>query len=292
MTQQPENTDPIAAAGQIDDPDQPTTVHGKDDSRAGRDTQPDESSADGDPEQPGSRHRSAGAPVRDDAATAASASHGTAHDGRTVEDEHGGKPPKALRETGFPVVEEGTVDAQHSRDVDSEALAGTRKFQPRPGDANPNISDNPQDRLDHAGQSEHARGAGERASGEGARSGADTVRDEPAAAAHVAGPRGGVPDGAVRVEADASETGSRVSGGPGAERTTTEHNTADGRDPRAGDEDHDASQYQDPRDVPEVEPVRHSQMVEDRVQEQERDYDLGTTEDGERYLTPRDTPEV
>ncbi|HBH56394.1 MAG TPA: hypothetical protein DDY46_07380, partial [Kocuria sp.] len=113
------------------------------------------------------------------------------------------------------------------------------------------------------------------------------VRDEPAAAAHVAGPRGGVPDGAVRVEADASETGRRVSGGPGAE-----HNTADGRDPRAGDEDNDASQYQDPRDVPEVEPVRHSQMVEDRVQEQERDYDLGTTEDGERYLTPRDTPEV
>ena len=69
MTQQPESTDPIASAGQIDDPDQPTTVHGKDDSRAGRDTQPDESSADGDPEQPGSRHRSAGAPVRDDAAT-------------------------------------------------------------------------------------------------------------------------------------------------------------------------------------------------------------------------------
>ena len=151
MTQHPENSDPIASAGQIDDPDQPTTVQGKDDSRAGRDTQPEESSADGDPEQPGTHHRTRAAAHDDDAALAGSATRSGDRDARAVTDENEGKPPKALRETGFPVVDEGTVDAQHNREVDSEALAGTRKFQPRPGDANPNVSDNPADRLDTGG---------------------------------------------------------------------------------------------------------------------------------------------
>ena len=36
--------------------------------------------------------------------------------------------------------------------------------------------------------------------------------------------------------------------------------------------------------------MRHSRIVEERVQQQERDFDLGTTEEGERYLTPRDVP--
>ena len=63
MTQHPENSDPIASAGQIDDPDQPTTMKGQDDSRAGRDTQPDESATDGDPDQPGTSRHAASAPL-------------------------------------------------------------------------------------------------------------------------------------------------------------------------------------------------------------------------------------
>ena len=190
MTQQPETPDPIQSAGQIDDPDQPTTVAGQDDSRAGRDTQPDDA-ADGDPEQPRST------PVHGDA---------SARDARPADRTTGGKPPKAVQETGLPVVPEGTVDAQGARQVDSEALAGTRKFQPPAGADNPNVSANPADREDFS----------------------------PAA-------------------------------------------TKD-----------DAAGYERAEDMPEVEPVRHSVPVEERVEEQERDYDLHTTEDGERYLTPTD----
>ena len=223
MTQQPENPDPIASASQIDDPDQPTTVQGHDDSRAGRDTQPDESSAEGDPDQPGAVRRTtvppAGAtnPGTVDGAVNATdrgdvVEERTVRDDRdVVRDDHAadhGKPPKALKETGFPNVGEGTVDEQSARDVDSEALAGTRKFQPRPGDPNPNISANPADRPDV--------------------------------------------DGEVDDEGNA--------------------------------------QYERAEEMPDIEPVRHSHMVEDRVQEQERDYDLETTEDGERYLTPKDLP--
>lgn len=223
MTQQPENPDPIASAGQIDDPDQPTTVQGHDDSRAGRDTQPDESSADGDPDQPGVARRTTVAPAgTTDSGTVGGAANAsdrgvvagerTVRDDRdVVRDDHtadDGKPPKALKETGFPNVGEGTVDEQSAREVDSEALAGTRKFQPRPGDPNPNISANPADRPDV--------------------------------------------DGEVFDEGNA--------------------------------------QYERSEEMPDIEPVRHSHMVEERVQEQERDYDLETTEDGERYLTPKDLP--
>ncbi|WP_270256895.1 hypothetical protein [Kocuria marina] len=223
MTQQPENPDPIASAGQIDDPDQPTTVQGHDDSRAGRDTQPDESSADGDPDQPGAVRRTTVAPAgTTDSTTVGGASNATDRgvvagertvrdDRDVVRDDHASddsKPPKALKETGFPNVGEGTVDEQSAREVDSEALAETRKFQPRSGDPNPNISANPADRPDV--------------------------------------------DGEVFDEGNA--------------------------------------QYQRSEEMPDIEPVRHSHMVEERVQEQERDYDLETTEDGERYLTPKDLP--
>lgn len=190
MTQQPETPDPIQSAGQIDDPDQPTTVAGQDDSRAGRDTQPDDA-ADGDPEQPRST------PVHGDA---------SARDARPADRTTGGKPPKAVQETGLPVVPEGTVDAQGARQVDSEALAGTRKFQPPAGADNPNVSANPANRED--------------------------------------------------VNPPASKG--------------------------------DAAGYERAEDIPVVEPVRHSVPVEERVEAQARDYDLQTTEDGERYLTPTD----
>lgn len=290
MTQQPENTDPIASAGQIDDPDQPTTVHGKDDSRAGRDTQPDESSADGDPEQPGTRHHTRAA-AHDDAAPAGSATRGTAQEGRTATDEHDGKPPKALRETGFPVVDEGTVDAQHNREVDSEALAGTRKFQPRPGDANPNVSDNPADRLDTGGGVARERFTEDRRSDDHGRPEAAGDRT---ASEHVAGPRGGVADGAVQVEADGHGTDRRTAGeadrADAVRRGADEHGSRAERASRDDSAQDDTAQYETPESIPEVEPVRHSRIVEERVQEQERDFDLGTTEEGERYLTPRDVP--
>lgn len=190
MTQQPETPDPIQSAGQIDDPDQPTTVAGQDDSRAGRDTQPDDA-ADGDSEQPRFT------PVHGDA---------SARDARPADRTTGGKPPKAVQETGLPVVPEGTVDAQGARQVDSEALAGTRKFQPPAGADNPNVSANPANRED--------------------------------------------------VNPPASKG--------------------------------DAAGYERAEDIPVVEPVRHSVPVEERVEAQARDYDLQTTEDGERYLTPTD----
>ena len=270
MTQHPENSDPIASAGQIDDPDQPTTVHGKDDSRPGRDTQPDESTADGDPDQPGSRVR-----------PAAGAHTVESREGRA--DEQSGKPPKALSETGFPAVGEGTVDAQHAREVDSEALAATRKFQPRPGENNPNISDDPQDRLDRVGGAMHGRTTGDPRTEQGtAAEQGGTSRGDRTTAEHVAGPRGGVRDGSV--EAQAPGTDRQVVEESTRARTTSAGTTGTGE----GDPAH----YQEPEDVPEVEPVRHSRMVEERVQEQERSFDMGTTEDGQRYLTPKDAPGV
>ena len=291
MTQHPENSDPIASAGQIDDPDQPTTVQGKDDSRAGRDTQPEESSADGDPEQPGTHHRTRAAAHDDDAALAGSATRSGDRDARAVTDENESKPPKALRETGFPVVDEGTVDAQHSREVDSEALAGTRKFQPRPGDANPNVSDNPADRLDTGGGVGRERVTEDRRSDDHGRPEASGDRT---ASEHVAGPRGGVADGAVQVEADGSGTNRRTAGE--GDRVTAARHSTDERESRHVSATRDdtaqdsTAQYENPESIPEVEPVRHSRIVEERVQQQERDFDLGTTEEGERYLTPRDVP--
>ena len=181
MTKQPENLDPIQSAGQIDDPDQPTTIAGRDDSRAGRDTQPAPVSAERSPQT-----------------GAASASAAT-------NDEEDRGPRKAVKETGFPNVGDSTLDEFNARDVDSEALAGRRKFQPRAGDVNPNFSSNP----------------------------ADRAPAEPS------------------------------------------------------DHEHPAASYESAQAAPITEPVRHSRMVEENVREQEREFDLGTDEDGERYLVPK-----
>ena len=300
MTQQPENTDPIASAGQIDDPDQPTTVKGQDDSRAGRDTQPDESSADGDPDQPGAARHSARPSGHDDAARAASTAPGatapTTSTDATREDltRHDGKPPKAIQETGVPVVDRETAQARDVRDVDSEALAGTRKFQPRPGDANPNVSDSPADFPDHqaadhrtAGDERAAAGHGERGQDE-----AHTGRER-TAAEHVAGPRGGAPDGAVHVAPETTAAEGHLTGAAGDHRGPHSGGAQDGRGRSGAEQDgNSTAQYETPESVPSAEPVRHSRLVEERVQEQERDYDLGTTEEGERYLTPKDLPEA
>ncbi|WP_423447344.1 hypothetical protein AABM36_03130 [Kocuria sp. KSNUG] len=275
MTQQPENTDPIASAGQIDDPDQPTTMKGQDDSRAGRDTQPDESATDGDPDQPGTSRHAASAPrsgtVRDaDGATAASATRGAVRDdrGETV-----GKPPKAIRETGVPVVDGDAVDAASAREVDSEALAGTRKFQPRPGDANPNVSDNPENFPDHENRSAH----------EGVAGGGD-VREHTS-------DRDMVNRNLSDLDRDTDDR--HVTRRETVDRTTADAQASDQdttRQDRDTDDGNSTVQYENPESIPAVEPVRHSRMVEERVQEQERDFDLGTTEDGERYLTPKDVP--
>lgn len=305
MTQQPESTDPIASAGQIDDPDQPTTVKGQDDSRAGRDTQPDESSADGDPDQPGAaRHTARPSGHHDDAARAAFTAPGattrttSADMTRGDRTGHDGKPPKAIQETGVPVMDRETAQARDVRDVDSEALAGTRKFQPRPGDANPNVSDNPADFPDHraAGGERAAAAHGEHGQGE-----AHAGRERNAAE-HVAGPRGGAPDGAVRVSPESTAAEDRATQGRVSEdrapETAGDHrdHTGEGRARDGGERAQDdrggnsTAQYETPESIPAVEPVRHSRLVEERVQEQERDYDLGTTEEGERYLTPKDLP--
>ena len=309
MTQQPESTDPIASAGQIDDPDQPTTVAGQDDSRAGRDTQPDESSADGDPDQPGVTRHTARPSGHGDAARAASttpdaaASATSADATREDRTRHDGKPPKAIQETGVPVADRETAQARDVRDVDSEALAGTRKFQPRPGDANPNVSDNPADFPAHQAAG-HQTAGGERAAAAHGEHGQDEAHAgrKRTATEHVAGPRGGAPDGAVHVspESTAAEdrTTQRRASEDRAPETTGDHRDHTGED-RARDDDERAqddrggnstAQYETPESIPAVEPVRHSRLVEERVKEQERDYDLGTTEEGERYLTPKDLP--
>ena len=80
------------------------------------------------------------------------------------------------------------------------------------------------------------------------------------------------------------------------DRVTADRHSTDAREPRHASATRDdtaqdsTAQYEDPESIPEVEPVRHSRIVEERVQQQERDFDLGTTEEGERYLTPRDVP--
>lgn len=50
----------------------------------------------------------------------------------------------------------------------------------------------------------------------------------------------------------------------------------------------DTETYGTPEKTPPPEPVRHSRVVEDRIQQQERDYDLGRTEEGERYVYPHE----
>lgn len=291
MTQQPENTDPIASAGQIDDPDQPTTVHGKDDSRAGRDTQPDESSADGDPEQPGSRHRSAGAPVRGDAATATSAPHGTARDGRTVEDEHGGKPPR-------PCARPASRSWRRARWMPSTAAMWTPRHWPGPASSSrapgTPTPTSPTTRRTAWTKPVSRSTPAEPVSARPAR-GPAPVRT-PSGTSPLRRPTWPVPAGVCRTGPcgwrrmrPRPGAASPVGRARSAPRRSTTLRT--GVTPGRGRGQRRLA-VPGPRDVPEVEPVRHSQMVEDRVQEQERDYDLGTTEDGERYLTPRDTPEV
>lgn len=63
-----------------------------------------------------------------------------------------------------------------------------------------------------------------------------------------------------------------------------------GRDyaPGEAEEMEGAETYGTPDKTPPPEPVRHSRVVEERVQQQERDYDLVETEDGERYVTPHE----
>ena len=294
MTQQPESTDPIASAGQIDDPDQPTTVKGRDDSRAGRDTQPDESSAEGDPDPSGAPRATAHQDGRHDAratsvtpGTAASATSADAT--RDDRDHRHGTPPKAIQETGVPVADKDTAQAREGRDVDSEALAGTRKFQPRPGDANPNVSENPADFPDNqAADHQYAQHAtavdGERGGAEGQTGHGRTVGE------HVAGPQGGVPDGAVHVTPGTGRAGDHATDSAHQDRTGGDARDTRGASSTGAGEDSTA-QYEAPESVPTVEPVRHSRLVEERVQEQERDYDLGTTEEGERYLVPKDLEE-
>ncbi|WP_431813934.1 hypothetical protein [Kocuria sp. cx-455] len=134
MSKRPENSDPIASAGQIDDPDQP--VSRNDD----HPTDQQEQSED-DPDHPkrSFRHR------RAHGASAAGAAHSDEHAARRR-----GKTPKALKETGFPNVDAAEVEAQHGHDVDSSALAAGRKFHPPAGRKDPNLPN-----LPPAGQDFH-----------------------------------------------------------------------------------------------------------------------------------------
>lgn len=50
----------------------------------------------------------------------------------------------------------------------------------------------------------------------------------------------------------------------------------------------DTERYGTPRNTPPPEPVRHSRVVEERIRQQEREYDLGETEEGERFVTPHE----
>lgn len=201
MSKRPENSDPIASAGQIDDPDQPVSRdddHGTD--------QQDKSDDDPDRPEHSARNR------RTDGATTVDAAH--SH-GRGVRSN--GKPPKAIKETGFPNVDASEVEAQHGHDVDSSAMAAGRKFQPPTGRPDPNVPNLPP-----------AEGAMNTSQGSGLSEAARNDRD-----------------------GDSSE----------------------------------AETYGTPENTGGPEPITHSRAVEDRVQQQEHDYDLEVTEHGERYIT-------
>lgn len=202
MSQQPENSDPIASAGQIDDPDQP--VSRDDDHASNRKHALDETGDDTDDHE---RRRHA------DGATAAHAEDERAARGS-------GRPPKQVKETGFPNVDAAEVEAQHSREIDSESLAAGRKFQPPAGRSNPN--------LNHPAP--------------------------PSANPHIF-------------------EGENIS-------SAAEHD-------RDGDSS-EAESYGTPENTAPAEPVKHSRMVEERIQQQEHDYDLEVTEEGERYITPHE----
>lgn len=63
-----------------------------------------------------------------------------------------------------------------------------------------------------------------------------------------------------------------------------------GRDYEPGEveEQEDSETYGTPENTPPPEPVRHSRVVEERIRQQEHDYDLEETAEGERYVTPHE----
>lgn len=204
MTKRPENSDPIASAGQIDDPDQP--VSRDDDHETGRRAKSDDEA-----DNPAHHARSRNA----DGATSAEAARSDERAARGS-----GKPPKAVKETGFPNVDAAEVEAQHGHDVNSSDMAAGRKFQPPAGRHDPNVPN-----LPPAGGDIHT------------------------------------PQGRDLTEA--------------------------ARNDRDGDSS-EAETYGTPENTGGPEPITHSRAVEDRVQQQEHDYNLEETEDGERYMTPRE----
>ena len=197
MSKRPENSDPIASAGQIDDPDQP--VSRNDDHATDQQEQSDE--------DPDRQHRTRGATAADTAPPDERAARGS------------GKPPKAIKETGFPNVDAAEVQAQQGQDVDSSSMAAGRKFQPPAGRKDPNLPN-----LPPAGQDFHVSEDSELS--DGARNDRDS---------------------------DGSE----------------------------------AESYGTPENTGGPEPITHSRAVEERVRQQEHDFDLEVTEGGERYITPR-----
>ncbi|WHF21149.1 hypothetical protein QJS66_12880 [Kocuria rhizophila] len=137
MTQHPEKSfGSIASAGQIDDPDQPTTVPGQ--GRLPRRVatpSPRRARRTG-PRTTGHPPPHPGGGEQDDAALAGSATRSGDRDARAVTDEHEGKPPKALRETGFHHQRARWTLSTTARSTPRRwrAPAG---FPAAPGDANP-----------------------------------------------------------------------------------------------------------------------------------------------------------
>lgn len=226
MAQRPENSDPIREAGQISDPDQSANING------------DQPAAGSEPNSTEPGPRTTGGNQLDSAPTRTSGGGDTVNTGAVRDDgvtvtsadrDRADHDEKLISETGFPNVPDEEVEAQNRREIDTESLAGTRKFQPREGDDNPNVSHAP---TSGTGATTNGRGAGSDES--------DVDRLSPAA-----------------------------------------------RNDRDGDES-EAESYGTPENTPRPAPVQHSRVVEERVQRQERDYDLNTTEDGERYITPTD----
>ena len=202
MSQHPDNSDPIASAGQIDDPDQPVS---RDDDHSSNRKKPLNDA--GDDTDGHARGR------LPDGATAVDADDDRAARGS-------GKPPKQVKETGFPNVDAADVEAQHDRDIDSESVAADRKFQPPAGRENPNVN----------------------------------RPTPPSANPHVFA---------------------------GEDISSAAKNDRDG-------DSSEAESYGTPENTRPSEPVEHSRMVEERVQQQERDFDMEVTEDGQRYITPRE----
>ena len=204
MTKRPENSDPIASAGQIDDPDQP--VSRDDDHETGR-----RAKSDDDEDNPAHHAHNRNT----DGATSAKAARSDEKAARGS-----GRPPKAVKETGFPNVDAAEVEAQHGHDVNSSDMAAGRKFQPPAGRHDPNVP------------------------------------NLPTAGGDMNSPQGRDLSEAARTDRDGDSS--------------------------------EAETYGTPENTGGPEPITHSRAVEDRVQQQEHDYNLEETEDGERYMTPRE----